>query len=153
MLFRSCYGRIGFAGCQPISFLTGSCSFNFVYGTRYIFNHFAFCLLFFFQDFILLSFLSRINIFIAFKNESGTWKAGILRKVLVIGQNTVAYMLIICAFIMVLQVRFLKNTDIGFNRDAVVMVPLPDTFAIKKGALLRDQFEKMPQVTAFTFCS
>ncbi len=95
--------------------------------------------------------LSRINIFMALKNESGTWKAGRMRKVLVIGQNTIAYMLIICAFIMVLQVRFLKNTDIGFNRNAVVMVPLPDTLQSKKD-LIRDQLEKIPQVTAFTFC-
>ncbi len=95
--------------------------------------------------------LSRINIFKALKAETGTWKAGVLRKTLVIFQNAVAYMLIICAFIMVLQVRFLKSTDIGFNRDAVVMIPLPDTLQSGKDRL-SEQFEKMPQVTSFTFC-
>ncbi len=95
--------------------------------------------------------LSRINIFRALKAEAGTWKAGMLRKALVVFQNAVAYMLIICAFIMVLQVRFLKSTDIGFNRDAVVMVPIPDSSQSKK-ALLSEQLKKMPQVTSFTFC-
>jgi len=95
--------------------------------------------------------LSRINIFKALKNESGTWKAGRMRKVLVIAQNIVAYMLIIGAIIMVLQVRFLKNTDIGFNRDAVVLVSMPDTLQSNQDEL-RNQLERMPQVTAFTFC-
>jgi putative ABC transport system permease protein len=95
--------------------------------------------------------LSRINIFKAFKNETGKWKAGMVRKVLVIIQNSVAYILIICAFIMVLQVRYLIHTDIGFNRDAVVMVPLPDTSQLKKD-ILRDQYQKMPQVESLTFC-
>jgi putative ABC transport system permease protein len=95
--------------------------------------------------------LSRINVFKALKNEAGTWKAGMMRKVLVIIQNSVAYILITCAFIMVLQVRFLTYTDIGFNRDAVVLVPLPDTSQSQKD-FLRDQFQKMPRVESFTFC-
>ena len=95
--------------------------------------------------------LSRINVFKALKPQAGTWKAGLLRKLLVIAQNGVAYMLIICAFIMVLQVRFLKNTDIGFDRNSVVMVPLPDTSESKKD-ILRSELEKIPQVASFTFC-
>jgi putative ABC transport system permease protein len=95
--------------------------------------------------------LSRINIFKPLKNKSGTWKAGRTRKIVVIGQNTVAYMLIISAFMMVLQVRFLKNTDIGFNRDAVVMVPVPDSSQLKKD-LLKQQLSEIPEIESFTFC-
>ena len=95
--------------------------------------------------------LSNINVSKALKNESGTWKAGKMRKVLVIGQNTIASILIICAFIMVLQVRFLKNTDIGFNRDAVLMIPLPDSSTLKKD-LLRQDLSEIPKVESFTFC-
>jgi putative ABC transport system permease protein len=95
--------------------------------------------------------LSRVNIFKALKNESGTWKAGTMRKMLVIGQNTVAYTLIICAFIMVLQVRFLKNTDIGFHRNAAVLVPVPDSSQLKK-AVLKQQLAEMPQLESFAFC-
>ena len=53
---------------------------------------------------------------------------------------------------MVLQVRYLIHTDIGFNRDAVVLVPLPDTSQMHKD-FLRDQFRKIPQVESFTFCA
>ncbi len=95
--------------------------------------------------------LSRINVFKALKKEAGTWKAGMLRKVLVVIQNSAAYILIICAFIMVLQVRYLIHTDIGYKRDALVLIPLPDTSQIKRD-LLRDQLNKMPQVESFTFC-
>jgi putative ABC transport system permease protein len=96
--------------------------------------------------------LSRMNVFKALRNETGKLKAGMVRKVLVVIQNSVAYVLIICAFIMVLQVRYLIHTDIGFNRDAVVLIPLPDSSQLKK-EFLRDQFQKMPQVESFTFCN
>lgn len=95
--------------------------------------------------------LSRINVFKAMKAEAGTWKAGRVRKTLVIVQNAVSYILIICAFIMVLQVHYLKSTDIGFNRESVVLLPLPDSSQLKKD-LLQQEFEKIPQITSFTFC-
>ncbi len=96
--------------------------------------------------------LSRVNIFRALKNRSGSWKAGVLRKSLVVVQNAVAYSFIICAVIMILQVKFLKNTDIGFNRDAVVMVPLPDTSQAKR-AILKEALDQIPSVASFTFCA
>ena len=52
---------------------------------------------------------------------------------------------------MVLQVRFLKNTDIGFNRNEVVLVPVPDSSQLKK-AVLKQQLAEIPQIKSFTFC-
>ncbi|MEO5910824.1 MAG: ABC transporter permease [Pelobium sp.] len=95
--------------------------------------------------------LSRIQIFTALKNKVGTWKAGLVRKSLIVFQNTVAYLLIICTFIIVLQVNYLKHTDLGFNRDAVVMVPIPDTTQQKEN-FLKDKLAAIPQVTSSSFC-
>ncbi len=95
--------------------------------------------------------LSRINVFKAFRNEVGSWKAGIVIKVLVVIQNSVAYILIICAFFMVLQVRYLIHTDMGFNRNAIVLLPLPDSSELKQD-FLKEEFQKMPEIQSFTFC-
>jgi putative ABC transport system permease protein len=95
--------------------------------------------------------LSRINIFKALKNNAGTWKAGLLRKTLVVVQNGVAYILVICAIVMILQVRFMQNTDMGFDRNSVVMIPLPDSSASHR-ELLKEKLKEMPQASVFTFC-
>ncbi|MBC7745946.1 MAG: ABC transporter permease [Flavobacterium sp.] len=95
--------------------------------------------------------LSKINVFKDLKNETQSLKAGFLRKILVVIQNSVAQTLIICTLIMVLQVRFLKHTDMGFNRNAVVLIPLPDSAELKKD-FLRKKLEAMPHVQTFSFC-
>jgi putative ABC transport system permease protein len=95
--------------------------------------------------------LSRIPVERAFKNVTGSWKSGLLKKVLILAQNTVACMLIVCTIIMVMQVQYLKNTNIGFNSNLVAMLPLPDTSLVKKN-YLSDQFNKIPQVRAHSFC-
>lgn len=95
--------------------------------------------------------LSRIAVFKAFKNATGSWKAGITRKILVVVQNSVAYALIICTIVMLMQVQFLKHTQIGFNSSAVVMLPLPDSSSVKKD-FLKTKLNEMAQVASYSFC-
>jgi putative ABC transport system permease protein len=52
---------------------------------------------------------------------------------------------------MLLQVRYLKHTDMGFNRDAVVMLPIVDTSQLKKD-LLAKKIVSIPQIKSFSFC-
>ncbi|HEY2726190.1 MAG TPA: FtsX-like permease family protein, partial [Parafilimonas sp.] len=95
--------------------------------------------------------LSRIAVYKAFKNVTGSWKSGMLRKLLIVGQNTVACVLIVCTIIMVMQVQFLKHTEIGFSSNLVVMLSLPDTSLAKRN-YLSNQLDKIPQVKSFSFC-
>ena len=95
--------------------------------------------------------LSRINVFKALKNETNTWKAGILRKVLIVTQNSVAQILIVCALIMILQVRYLKHTDLGFDRDALVMIPLSGSTELKNDHL-RKKLDAIPEIQSYSFC-
>ena len=95
--------------------------------------------------------LSRIPVFKAFKNATGSWKAGITRKILVVVQNSVAYILIISTIVMLMQVQFLKHTQIGFNSSAVVMLPLPDSSSVKKD-FLKTRLNEMAQVASYSFC-
>jgi putative ABC transport system permease protein len=96
--------------------------------------------------------LSRIEAHKAFKNVTGSWKSGLMRRTLVVVQNTAACALIVCTIIMVQQVQFLKHTEIGFNSNLVVMLPLPDTSAVNRD-FFRNQLNKIPQVRSYSFCN
>ena len=96
-------------------------------------------------------FLSRVNVLKALKNQAWNVSAGIGRKILVIFQNTVAQALIVCTLIIALQVHFLKNTDLGFNREFVITVPLGEVTESQKNSLGL-ALKNIPEVESFTFC-
>lgn len=95
--------------------------------------------------------LSRISIARALKNNVLNLPAGIGRKALVVFQNVVTQGLIVCTIIIVLQVNFLKNTDIGFNRNMVATVPIGKVTPSQKYQLTQ-AFKQMPGVQSFSFC-
>ncbi|MHB8208607.1 ABC transporter permease [Mucilaginibacter sp.] len=96
--------------------------------------------------------LSRVSVFQALKNNLWNIRTGMSRKVLVVLQNVVAQTLIACTIIIVLQVNFLKNTDMGFDRKAVIMVPVGDITASQKEQL-RNTLAAIPGVKSFSFCN
>ena len=51
-------------------------------------------------------------------------KGSVFRKVLVTAQFTISLILIIATFIIVKQINFMKNKDLGYNKDQVVILPL-----------------------------
>jgi putative ABC transport system permease protein len=51
---------------------------------------------------------------------------GTLRRALVVTQFIIAQVLIIAALVIGNQMKLFRNTDLGFNTKAVVMVPLPE---------------------------
>jgi putative ABC transport system permease protein len=95
--------------------------------------------------------LSRISVMRALKNNVLNLPAGIGRKVLVIFQNTITQALIVCTIIIVMQVQFLKNTDMGFSRKMVVTVPVGQLTATQKQQF-SNALAAMPDVKAFSFC-
>jgi putative ABC transport system permease protein len=96
--------------------------------------------------------MSRLNVYQALKNNSWNIRTGISRKVLIILQNQVAQTLMACTIIIVMQVVFLKNTDKGFDRKFVVMVPVGNVSASQKEQL-RAAMAAMPQIQSFSFCN
>jgi putative ABC transport system permease protein len=96
--------------------------------------------------------LSRASIFHALRNNVLNLQAGISRRGLVLLQNIVAQVLIICTIVIVMQVRFLKHTDTGFDRRFVVMVPVGDVSQNQKD-LLRQRLQSIPGVQSLSFCS
>jgi len=89
----------------------------------------------------------------ALKNRTGNNNnsSGLSRNVLVIFQNVTAQSLIVCTVIIILQVNFLKNADLGFNKDAIIMLPVPDHSASKL-SYFRNQLSNYPGIKSVSFC-
>ena len=89
----------------------------------------------------------------ALKNRIGNSNISskLSRNVLIILQNVIAQALIVCTVIIVLQVKFLRNADLGFNKDAIIMVPIPD-HSPSKLSYFRNQLSKYPGIKSVSFC-
>jgi putative ABC transport system permease protein len=95
--------------------------------------------------------LSRMSAFKALKNNARSYSRNTGRNTLVVIQNVVAQTMVVCAIVMVMQVHFLKNTDQGFNRDMVAMIPLGFNSENQKEQFAQ-LLNSLPGVEAFSFC-
>lgn len=70
------------------------------------------------------------------------------RKILVIAQFTVAVILIIGTLVLFKQIDFMKNSDLGFNKENVVLINFRPSDPNFKGkySVLRNQFQQSSQV-------
>jgi putative ABC transport system permease protein len=73
------------------------------------------------------------------------------RGILIVGQNVIAQVLIVCTLIIALQVKFMKNADLGFNKDAVIMLPVPDN-TLTSLSYFRNQLNNYPGIKSVSFC-
>ncbi len=78
-----------------------------------------------------------------------------LRRVLVIAQFAISQLLIIGAIIIAGQMSFSKNSDLGFEKDNIVMLPIPvsDSIGNLKMHLLRNELSEMANVKSVSLCT
>jgi putative ABC transport system permease protein len=97
--------------------------------------------------------LSKFKAVNALKNQIGgqVQSSSFARKGLIVVQNVIAQVLIISTILITMQVDYLKTTDIGFDKDGIVMVPVPDN-AKGKTDYLRNQLLANPGVQNVSFC-
>jgi putative ABC transport system permease protein len=97
--------------------------------------------------------LSRFKPVNALKNQVGgqTQIAGFTRKGLIIVQNVIAQVLIISTILITMQVKYLKTADLGFNKNAVLMLPVPNNDRGKTD-YLRNQLLADPAIKSVSFC-
>jgi putative ABC transport system permease protein len=74
-----------------------------------------------------------------------------LRRILVVVQFSISQVLIIGAIIVISQLRYSKNSDLGFSKDAIVMLRLPDGDISKKKTFL-NRIKEVPGVEKTSFC-
>jgi putative ABC transport system permease protein len=94
--------------------------------------------------------ISRFSPLTALKNKFSTETFGgmSLRKVLVVVQFTITQMLVVGTFIVVSQMRYFQNVDMGFNREAIITVRIPDP---KKISAIEDQLRSQSVVSDVSF--
>ncbi len=77
-----------------------------------------------------------------------------LRRVLVIAQFAISQLLIIGTVIIASQMNFSKHTDLGFDKDDIVMLPVPvrDSSGLIKMKLLMNELKKISSVKNVSLC-
>lgn len=72
---------------------------------------------------------------------------GTFRKVLVVIQFTISVFMIIGTLAISKQLRFMRNTDLGFNKDNLIVMVLRDTTLRKSTDSFREELMKNPDIT------
>jgi putative ABC transport system permease protein len=72
---------------------------------------------------------------------------GALRKILVVFQFAISGILIICTIVVSGQQRFIKNKDLGLNKENVMIIPVTDTaFINHRMQSFKDELLKLPDI-------
>jgi putative ABC transport system permease protein len=98
--------------------------------------------------------LSGFNPINALKSKISSKVAGgiSLRRALVVLQFCIAQMLIIGMLVVVDQMAYFRNTKLGFDKEAIVAVPVPgDSISTTKYDYLRDQLAADPGIKNISF--
>ena len=97
--------------------------------------------------------LSGFNPIVSLKNQFVVPKqsSAILRKSLVIFQFTTSIVLIICTIVIARQVNFFKNKSLGFNKEAVLEVGLPESDSTRIESF-RTQLQNQAGIRSLSFC-
>jgi len=97
--------------------------------------------------------LARFQPILALRNKISQASVGgfSLRRILVVTQFAICQMLIIGAIVIGGQMYYSKNVDMGFDKDAIVTLPLPIQNKIKMNTL-RDQIAAVTGVEKLTLC-
>ncbi|MCE7042699.1 ABC transporter permease [Dyadobacter sp. CY312] len=73
-----------------------------------------------------------------------------IRKGLVVTQFAISQTLLIGTIVVASQMRFNTETDMGFKKDAIVMLPVPETSPAKTSAI-RARLSQLPEVEKIAF--
>jgi putative ABC transport system permease protein len=73
-----------------------------------------------------------------------------LRRVLITGQFAISQVLVIGLIVVISQMSYFRNTDLGYKRDAIIMIPLGSHD--QKAKTLKEQFLALPGVERATMC-
>jgi putative ABC transport system permease protein len=76
-----------------------------------------------------------------------------VRKGLVIFQFTISIVMIIGTIVLLLQVRYLNNTDLGFNKDLMVVIDVNTGAARTNFEVIKDQMSKIASVKSVSVTS
>jgi len=74
------------------------------------------------------------------------------RRTLIVGQFTISLVLIIGMIVITRQMQYAKQSDLGFNKDAVVMMPMGGAAKEMATKTLKDRLANIPGVEKVSLC-
>ncbi len=75
-----------------------------------------------------------------------------IRQVLTVFQFVLAQLFLICVLVVVKQIHFATNKDMGFKKEAIVNFYIPGSFRNSdKGQLLKSKLDQIPELKAVSF--
>jgi ABC-type antimicrobial peptide transport system permease subunit len=97
--------------------------------------------------------LARFQPILALKSKLSQKHIGgfSLRRILVVTQFSISQVLIIGTIIIVSQLHYSQTADLGFNKDAVVLLPIPQN-DIAKLTTLRNRINQVQGVEKVSYC-
>ena len=91
--------------------------------------------------------LSRFKPVLLLKNLKTRDRSGLsLRKGLVVFQFTISVVMMIATIVLFLQVRFLNNTNLGFNKDLLVVIDINTREARSNFEAVKNEMARIPAV-------
>ncbi|MDZ4707320.1 MAG: FtsX-like permease family protein [Saprospiraceae bacterium] len=74
------------------------------------------------------------------------------RRMLIISQFAISQILVIGMFVIIKQVRYSHQADLGFDKEAVVMVPVAEDSTGKMAHVIKNQFQTISGVEKVSLC-
>jgi putative ABC transport system permease protein len=103
--------------------------------------------------FVLSSYLPAL----ALKNQayinSANTRSAYLRKALIVFQFGFAQLLIISTMVIISQINFMLNKDLGFKKDAIIHFSAPWYEKESRRLVLKNELAQLPEAAEMTMCS
>ena len=87
------------------------------------------------------------------KGDKAQGRHSFLRRFLVVTQFAASIALIACTFIILLQMNYIRNKDMGYNRENIIVLPLKDASVVKQLEPMKHDLNQYPSITKVTACS
>ncbi|MFC2118428.1 ABC transporter permease [Bacteroidota bacterium] len=84
------------------------------------------------------------------KNARGG-KSIYLRRILIVIQFSISILLLIGSITIVKQLNYMKEADLGFNQDQIIIVPLKGELRTEKKQVFKEELLKNPDILNITF--
>jgi putative ABC transport system permease protein len=98
--------------------------------------------------------LSRFSPVMALKGKLSSLNFGgvNLRKTLIVTQFVISQVLIIGMLVIIKQMNFSQNTDLGFDKEALLMIPVVSGSDASDKRAFKERLERLPNVEKATIC-
>ncbi len=75
------------------------------------------------------------------------------RKVMVVLQFSISIALIISTFVVLNQLKFMKNKDLGFDKEQIIIIAVNDSQTVRRYKTVKEELKTNPNVVDVSFCS